>query len=641
VKLNKLLTILFTLFLITPLIAQKGGAPPTEEEEDYYLFPVNPGERGSLSGTMGELRSTHFHTGIDIRTGGKTGLPVHSVAEGDIVRIAVSPSGYGNALYIQHPNNTFSVYAHLEKFYGPIADYVRQEQYKRKRWDIDLYFTKGRFSVHKGDTIAFSGNSGSSGGPHLHFDLRDANHDLLNPLKHNFEEVWDQTPPVARALAVKTLDKDSRVENTFGRKEFNLKPSGTNYVIEEPIDVYGNIGFEIYAYDLLDNSSFRTGITEIEVFIDGEVVHRQEINTFSFSDQRNILVHMPYRELQTSRQRFHKLYIDDGNKLRIYKSKLHNGLKLVEEDCEYPVKIVMRDTYNNESSLSFSVRCKRPEIYVEDKSLGNKASGEVNEDVIDNTLKITISKKRNESHNNILLYKAGINYELAPDYVIGQDATYLWDLREGLPDSANYCGIKKDYNFEAMIPSEKEFHFYNSRLNIHFPVNSLFDTLYLETNYKKENGQEFFTFGNVFQPVRRYLTVTLKPEEQYDPKYYSIYSVDPAGNLYYQGGSWKDNTVTFRTRDFSTYTIAADKEPPMIRPVKLSQDELRFKISDKMTGIKSYELTIDDEWIMMHYDYKQDLIWSEKLHDEQKFSGNLKLRVTDSQGNEKFFTRKL
>lgn len=640
-KLNKLLSLIFIIFSITPLTAQKGGAPPTEMEENYYLFPINPGERSSLAGTMGELRSTHFHTGLDIRTGGKTGLPVHSVADGDIVRVAVSPSGYGNALYIQHPNNTFSVYAHLEKFKGPIADYVRQEQYRQKTWDIDLYFTKGRFPIRKGDTIALSGNSGSSGGPHLHFDLRDANHNLLNPLKYNFNEVWDQTPPVARTLAVKTMDKDSRVENTFGRKEYDLKSNGKNYVIEKPINVYGNIGFEIYAFDLLDNSSFRTGITEIELFINGEVVHRQEINSFSFSDQRNILVHMPYRELQTSRQRFHKLYIDDGNNLQIYKSKLYNGLRLVEEDCTYPVKIVMRDTYNNESSVSFSVQCKKPELYVEDNSSANTRSEEVNEDVIDNTLKVTISKRKDESHHNILLYRAGINYELAPDYVIGDEATYLWDLREGLPDSANYCGEKKDFNFEAMVPSQKEFHFYNRRMNIHFPVNALFDTLYLETNYKKEDGMEFFTFGNIFQPLRRHLTVTLKPEEKYDPKYNAIYSVDAAGNLYYEGGSWKDNTITFRTRDFYTYTIAADKEPPIITPVKLTQDELMFKVSDKMTGIKSYELTIDDEWVLMHYDYKQDLIWSEKLHDEQKFSGNLKLRVTDSQGNEKIFTRKL
>lgn len=640
-RLNNLLLIIFIFIGFSSVFAQKGGSPPTADEEDYYMFPINPGTRGSLSGTMGELRSTHFHTGLDVRTGGVTGLPVHAAAAGDIVRIAVSPTGYGNAVYILHPNGTHTVYAHLDKFHGPIAEHVRKEQYKHKKWDIDLYFPKGKFTVKKGDTIALSGNSGSSGGPHLHFDLRDANHDLLNPLKYNFEEVHDQTPPVVETLAVKTMDKSSRVDGEFGRAEYKVQRIGNNYKIDKPIEVFGNIGLEVYAYDMLDNSRFRTGITEMEVEFDGEIIHRQEISTFSFSDQRNILVHMPYRELQTTRQRFHKLYIDDGNQLNIYNSKLRNGFNITEDNCEYPVKVIMKDTYNNESTLSFTIKCTRPTFLLEENSAVHDNTEEISEDLLENILKISISKEKNKDHKNIKLYNSGIGYELSPDYIRGNEAVYLWDMRKGVPDSADYCGTKKVYDYKASIPSNKEYNHYGEKMAIHFPVNSLFDTLYLKTNYKKENEQEVFEFGNVYQPVRRYLSVTLKPDATYDTRYYAVYSKDAANNLYYQGGTWKDNTVTFGTRDFGTYTISADSTPPSINPVRLAKNDLSFRISDNKSGIKEYNLTINGDWVMMHYDYKRNLIWSEKLNEDQVFEGDLRLVVSDKQGNTETFTRKL
>lgn len=636
VKLSEFSWLILILIAVLPAIAQKGGSPPSSDEEDYYIFPVNPGERGSLSGTMGELRSTHFHSGIDIRTGGRTGIPIVAAADGEIVRVAVSTSGYGNALYIRHPNNTFTVYAHLEKFEGPIADYVREQQYKRKQWDIDLYPSGGQFPVRKGEKVALSGNSGSSGGPHLHFDIRDGNHNVLNPLKYNFEEVWDRTPPVARALALKPMNRYSRVNNIFNREEYSLRRVGNDYVIDKPIPVYGVVGLELYAYDLLDNSRFRTGITEIDVYLNGEKIHRQEINTFSFSDQRNILVHMPYEELQKSGQRFHKLYIDDGNRLSIYDSRMKNGLIFNERDCEYPVEIVMKDTYNNESKVSFTVVCRPPqyEIYEPTSEFGH--SGKAVEILNENVLKIKLPRE-DDKVNRIVLYDSGEETEIGPDYITETEAVYLWDMRNGLPDSADYCSEKRVFNYHAMIPSEKQYHFYGDNIAINFPVNSLFDTLYLQTKYAEENGFEKFTFGNPTQPVRRYLNVTLIPEKEYDPRYYSVYSLYN-DNLYHSGGKWKDNTITFSTRDFGTYTIAADSVAPDIKPLVLNSNDLKFRISDSMSGINDYELTIDGEWVMMHYDYKRNLIWSEKLKEDVPFSGEVRLRVTDNQGNVEIYT---
>ena len=155
--------------------------------------------------------------------------------------------------------------------------------------------------------------------------------------------------------------------------------------------------------------------------------------------------------------------------------------------------------------------------------------------------------------------------------------------------------------------------------------------------YLIPNDKEYFSFGNVYQPVRKYLTVTLKPRKQYDPSKYAVYAVDPAQNISYEGGKWDGQDITFSTRSFGTYTIIKDDEAPKITPIKLSSDDLRFKISDKLSGIDDYELTINGNWVLMHYDYKRDLIWSEKLNESDKFQGEIVLKVSDKQGNENIY----
>src|SRR5690554_2399533 len=137
-----------------------------------------------LSGSFAELRSNHFHSGIDIKTQQRTGLGIFAIADGFISRIVVSPGGFGLALYVDHPNGQTSVYAHLEKFREDIQEYVKDIQYKNKTFSIDLKVPENQFRVSQGDLIGLSGNSGSSGGPHLHFEIRDTqSEEPLNPLQ--------------------------------------------------------------------------------------------------------------------------------------------------------------------------------------------------------------------------------------------------------------------------------------------------------------------------------------------------------------------------------------------------------------------------------------------------------------------------
>lgn len=179
---------------------------------------------------MGELRNTHFHAGLDIDTP-CIGVPVLAAESGYIVRATATSGGYGNVLFVAHPDGNTTVYAHLEEFKGAVAEYIQQERYKRKVSEIDLEFAPNQFPVTKGELLALSGNTGGSGGPHLHFEVRNANNQAINPLLYEFAEVKDNLAPLVFKIALKTLDAQSRINDQFGRFEFSVVKKGDTYVL--------------------------------------------------------------------------------------------------------------------------------------------------------------------------------------------------------------------------------------------------------------------------------------------------------------------------------------------------------------------------------------------------------------------------
>ena len=279
--------------------------PDVYQGGEISCFPLKPGQPGSLAGTMGELRNTHFHTGIDIRTNNEIGWPVLASKSGYISRAGVSPSGFGNVLYVTHPDGTTTLYGHLDKFSGAVGDYILKERYRRKTSDIDLVFKEGQFNVKQGDTIALAGNTGSSGGPHLHFDIRRDNQ-ALDPLKFDFTEVNDTSSPLVQKIALKTLDIDSRINDRFGRFEFYALKVGKNYTLSVPILASGNIGIELLGYDRVDNARYKCGINYIEMFVDSQKVFSQKIEELNLQESRGIYTLIDYKVLRSQGNRFYK-----------------------------------------------------------------------------------------------------------------------------------------------------------------------------------------------------------------------------------------------------------------------------------------------------------------------------------------------
>ncbi len=626
---------LFAILFVHVFIVNVDG------QENPYMFPVRPNQQNYLSGTMGELRGSHFHAGIDIKTGGATGLNIYAAADGYISRIKVDGGGYGNALYIAHPQlGTTTVYGHLKNYNKDIAEYVLKEQYKHQRFSVNLFPDKESFSVKKGDVVALSGNSGSSGGPHLHFEIRDKLQRPLNPLDFGFAEIKDNISPTVQKIGIKTMNKESRINNQFGFFEFTPTKSNNVYTINQTLEVYGEIGLSFMGYDRLNDASNRNGIPHINMLMDDEQVIDITIDKVPFSKTRHILCYRDYKIKVRENKSFQKLFIDHGNELNIYNSDSNKGRISIKDTLVHKLTITLQDAYENTTIIKMKIKGTEPEVSAVNKSGSFKPYRHF---VFDNTLVFMDNKAE---HNGFFanVYANRMRYELSSSYYVNDYSVYLWDLRTGIPDSIEMCGKKIYPGLEMIVPSESDFNYFKPEFDLHFYKKTLFDTLYLKTDYMDElaNDKEFFEISENIYPLKQNMKVSLKPKMSYPNKEkVSAYYTTNLKNFSFQGGKWVNNKYEFRTRTLGKYTLLADTVPPRIKVVQQNKDHFRCYISDKMSGVKDYELTINGKWVLMNYDPKRNYIWTEKLDKSIPFSGKLELKVRDNVNNEKIYTTTL
>ena len=298
-------------FLFCSLLSFQNLAQKTRllYPKDYFLFPINPKQQNYLAGGMGDLRADHFHAGIDIKTQGREGLAVQASADAYVSEIRVQTSGYGNVVFLTHPNGYVSVYGHLREFAEPLATYVKKKRLENQTFEIQLKPAVNEFVVKKGQIIGYSGNTGGSAGPHLHFEIRDINNNILNPLNFGFTEIKDNVPPIFQQLFIKTLGTDARVNGEFGRKSFHpIKKADGTYGINAEISAIGEIGLELLAVDKMNDTHNSNGLSCTELFVDGKEVHYFHLEQFPNAVSHDINVHTDYAYEKTVGQRIQKLF---------------------------------------------------------------------------------------------------------------------------------------------------------------------------------------------------------------------------------------------------------------------------------------------------------------------------------------------
>lgn len=309
-----------------------------------------------LAGNYGEIRSTHFHAGIDIKTEQVEGKNVLAAWPGFIFRIVVQSGGYGRALYMKHSNGLVTVYAHLQRFDPALELYVREQQYRKKSFEVDLYPEAGLFAFSGGEVIGISGNSGSSEGPHLHFEIRDASGSLpLNALNYGFA-IRDAVKPRINWLAVYPLDSQSRV-NGANRKLLIqvLGRNGNYYPASGDIRVSGKIGFGIETFDYLDNSSNSCSPYTLAMHVDEQLSYLCRFDSIPFSMAGYVNSHIDFAESVLSGKKIQKLFIDPNNRLGIYKTARNRGAVRFTDSAVHRVDIRVKDVYGNETLLGFHV----------------------------------------------------------------------------------------------------------------------------------------------------------------------------------------------------------------------------------------------------------------------------------------------
>ena len=344
---------LFFLFLFFYLLGNAQFFPSKNYPKNYFIYPVEA--RKSLAANFGELRSNHYHMGLDCRTDQVQNKHVKAAADGYIARISIAPFGFGRAIYINHPNGLTTVYGHLNKFFPALEKYVKDKQYELESWNVNLNFEAGRFPVKQGQFIAYSGNTGGSQGPHCHFEIRDTKTDkVLNPLLFDLP-IPDNVPPTIVRLAMYDRNNSTYSQSP---KTFSLKKVGAHYTTAQNLIITNSdkISFGISANDKQTGSTNPNGIYQAIIYLDEQPLSAFQLDSISYNETRYLNAHIDYKTRAGGGPYIEHLSRLPGYPQGVYKDINGDGVIELQDENIHDVKIEVKDANGNLSTLSFKIK---------------------------------------------------------------------------------------------------------------------------------------------------------------------------------------------------------------------------------------------------------------------------------------------
>src|SRR3970040_793269 len=397
----------FVFFLLFSVVAVAQTGYP----KDYFSSPLSIAME--LSGNFGELRPNHFHAGFDFKTLQREGLDVHTVADGYVSRIKISTFGNGKAIYITQPNGFTSVYCHLQKGTDAIENYIKKAHYKEQSFEIELFLKPNELVVKKGQTIALSGNTGSSEGPHLHFEFRDSKTEkIINPLLFGFDKfIKDTKKPAVSAVYVYPLDGKTSVNQSKRPLLLSLSLQKDGTYLSNKVYANGKIGFGVTAVDY-DNVSFnKNGVYKVQTFLNGKPNFGYQFDTYSFDEMRYVNALVDYSRYKKTSQRVQKLFMANPYKLSIIKTDDTNGVVTVLPNLTSVYRFEVSVFFGNLNTISIPISFDSAAAIVEKETVVSNYFVKVNKD--------NVFSKNNMS----VFFPAGTFYE---------DFDMNFDVRDGV-----------------------------------------------------------------------------------------------------------------------------------------------------------------------------------------------------------------
>jgi len=573
IRIVRLILIIPGFFAITPVLFAQKTLP-----SDYFRSPLD--SVLLVTGTFGELRLNHFHSGVDFRTQEKEGRAVYAAADGRIVRIKVSPVGFGRALYIDHPNGFTTVYGHLQKFSPELENYIRKEQYKQQSFDVDV-FPSGTIPVKQGDVIAFSGNSGSSYGPHLHFEIRSTNSERpINPLFFNFP-VKDSLPPFINMFQAYPIGASSMINDTNVPVRFAIaKDSMGIYHLEsnDTLRIFGKAAFGLQGFDYFYNRRDQNGYYSLSLYDDANLKFRFAADSFAFDESRYINACIDYKSYYLTGNRILQSNLLPNNRFSLYNRNAMPGTIDFTKGKLHQIAMVIADVAGNEAKLVVMVKGYMPARFPV------------------STDSLTYDTTINYSYNHSNTFQS-------PQIMVEIPGGALYDSI--IFGYSRMPRLKKTYSAlhlvdNPLIPLQQ-------RITVSIKADSL--------------------------PLRlqdKALLVRIADGKR-----------NPSGgnwkNGYVTGKTWY---FGYYTIGVDTIPPKIKPVPPPYRPhsrkhhkPQPKRTKLSFIITDNFSGIDSYKATINGKWALMEYDAKNDLLTY--TYDELLKPGknSFRLIVTDEKGN--------
>jgi hypothetical protein len=549
--------------------------PGTSPDSPRYIHPMDiPLE---LSGNFMEPRSDHFHSGLDIRTQGREGIPVRAVADGWVSRIKISPWGYGKAVYIEHGHG-----AHFRLW--PPATAWRARWPKpawtpstvSKDFSIDIYPDKGAIPVKQGesDRAERQHRGQRRPAPALRDCAAPPSQRALDPeLLGDQGPRQDTTPPEIIGVRLYPLTDSSRTGPPYPPKArgFAAQGAGGRYGLKpgEHPTAYGTVGLALHTYDRYDNSGFRFGVRSIELFVDSVPVFSTRFTEVDFDHNRYCNAHMDFGLFKEAKMDYHRCYKLPNNKLRIYGKESAQGRIALVPGRDHHVRFVVTDGRGNTSQLTFMLR-------------GATAQ---------------------EAHAWPAPPLEGSLFRYDATNVLAEDG-----IRLTMPAGALYDDVYLRYARKAATPKALT------------PLHMVHDP-----------------FTPIHSSCELAIDVPNLPERHHTKAL--VVSMDQAGKPSAVGGTWGDGRVTASIKAFGNYTVMVDTVPPTIANIDLRADMrgrsgFSIKITDDLSGIGTYRGSINGHWILLEYEPKTNtLSHTFDKHTQAAGAKDFALEVTDDRGN--------